>query len=261
MDSFAIFFWGNIGDLLRNPLGLLFFVFVLWMLVDAIQREEWLWVIFIVLFPILNAPLYYFFSYRHRGGGGAGTLFLGGADRKRIQELKQQIHHLDKAHMHLELADIYLRQKKVNMAEEHYLAALEREPDDVDAKAHYGRCLMHQKRFGEARRFLEDVCIEDPKHDYGASLIALGECEIELGGKEAAIKIFEEAIENNSYAEPRVRLAELYLESGDQEKGDRARQLVEDVLREETLTPAYQRKQEAEWTHRARKLLSLMSRN
>ena len=100
----------------------------------------------------------------------------------------------------------------------------------------------------------------DPKHDYGASLIALGECEIELGQKDTAMSLFERAMENNSYAQPRVRLAELYLESEDQEKRDRARQLVEDVLREETLTPAYQQKQEAEWTRRARKLLSSMSR-
>ena len=260
MESFAILFWGSIGDLLRNPLGLLFLVFALWMVVGAIQREEWLWLFFIVLFPIINAPLYYFFSYRHRGGGGAGTLFLGGAERKRVQELKQQIHHLDKAHMHLELADIYLRQQKFNLAEEHYQASLEREPEDMDAKAHYGRCLMYLKRFGEARSFLEDVCMADPKHDYGASLIALGECEIELGQKDTAMSLFERAMENNSYAQPRVRLAELYLESEDQEKRDRARQLVEDVLREETLTPAYQQKQEAEWTRRARKLLSSMSR-
>ncbi|MGB0581556.1 MAG: tetratricopeptide repeat protein, partial [Limisphaerales bacterium] len=146
-------------------------------------------------------------------------------------------------------------------AEEHYLAALEREPEDMDTKAHYGRCLMHQKRFGEARPLLEDVCMADPKHDYGASLIALGECEIELGRKDTAIKLFEQAMENNTYAQPRVRLAELYVESGDQEKRDRARQLVEDVLREETLTPAYQQKQEAEWAHRARKLLRSMPRD
>ena len=258
MESFAIFFWGNLDELLSNPLWLVFGVFVLWMLVDAVQREEWLWLFFIILFPVVNAPLYYFFSYRHRGGGGTGTLFLGGSERKRIEELKQQIHHLDKAHLHLELADIYLRQKKVSLAEEHYLAALKREPDDLDAKAHYGRCLMDQRRFGEARRFLEDVCMADPKHDYGATLIALAECEAEVGTKDSAIKLLEQAMENNSYAQPRVRLAELYWESG--EKRDRARQLVEDVLREETLTPAYQRKQEAEWTHRARKLLNSMSR-
>lgn len=117
---------------------------------------------------------------------------------------------------------------------------------------------MAQKRHGEAKERLEDVCMEDPKHEYGRSLIALGECMTELGELDSAIDLWEQAIKQNSYAQPRIRLAEALLRDGSEEKKIRARQLVEDVLREETLTPEFQRKQEAEWVNRARKLSKML---
>jgi len=249
----AFLFSWNLSALWTNPLMLIFWLFAVWMLVDAFRQEQWMWVVFIIIFPIINAPLYYFLVYRQHGGG-IGFSMPGFSDRKRIKELEQQIHHLDKAHHYLELADIHFRQGNYTEAEKNYLASLEREPGDIDARAHHGHCLMAQKRFGEAKDRFEEVCMENPKHEYGRSLIAVGECMTELGEHETAIDIWEQALKQNSYAQPRVRLAEALLRAGSEEKKIRARQLVEDVLREETLTPEFQRKQETEWVNRARKL-------
>lgn len=252
MELLAFLFSWDLGALWTNPLMLLFWLFSIWMLVEAIRQEQWMWVVFIIIFPIINAPLYFFLVHRRHAGGG--FVLAGGSDRKRIKELEQQIHHLDKAHHYLELADILYRQGKYPEAEKNYLASLEREPDDIDTRAHFAHCLMALKRFGEAKDRFEDVCMENPKHEYGRSLIALGECMTELGEQEAAVDIWEQAIKQNSYAQPRVRLAEALMRDGSEEKKIRARQLVEDVLREETHTPEFQRKQEAEWVGRARKL-------
>ena len=258
MQSLAIIFDWDIAAMARHPLSLALLVFCIWMLIDAVRNEDWIWVVIMIVFPGLSGVFYFFLAYRSRGGGVPFRVGDWGGDRKRIRELEQQILLLDNAAHYLELADIYFRQGNLEYAEENYRLARERDPEDVDIKAHYGRCLLGQKRFGEAREFLEDVCMADPRHDFGATLIALGECLTELGELDSAIRIWEQAIERNSYAQPRVRLAELYLQSGEPEKKDRARQLVEDVLREETLTPAFQQKQEAEWTHRARKVLKTM---
>lgn len=253
----AFLFSWNLSALWSNPLMLIFWLFALWMLVDAFRQEQWMWVLFIIIFPLINAPLYYFLVYRQHGGGISFSI-PGSADRKRIKELEQQIHHLDKAHHYFELADILYRQGDYAEAEKNYVASLERESDDIDARAHLGHCLMAQKRYGEAKDRFEDVCMEDPKHEYGRSLIALGECMTELGELDSAIDIWEQAITQNSYAQPRIRLAEALLRDGAEEKKIRARQLVEDVLREETLTPEFQRKQEAEWVNRARKLSKML---
>jgi hypothetical protein len=201
----------------------------------------------------LNTVLYFLLVYL-RSGGGALFSFPGSAERRRIRELEQKILHLDNAHHYHELADLYFKQGRFGEAEKNYRAALDREPDDEDTEAHLGRTLLALERPGEARGYLENVCVGNPKHDYGDTLIALGECLTRLNEPESARRIWEQAVEHHSYAQPRVRLAEILAASGDAGERDRARGLVEDVLREEKLTPEFQRKQEAEWVAKARKL-------
>ena len=48
-----------LSRLISNPLLGLLFLFQLWMFVDAIRREEWLWAILIWVFPGFTA-LWYF---------------------------------------------------------------------------------------------------------------------------------------------------------------------------------------------------------
>jgi hypothetical protein len=54
----------NLDWYFQNPLLLIPLAFQLWMLVDAIRRQEWVWVIFMIIFPLFNAVLYYFLVYR-----------------------------------------------------------------------------------------------------------------------------------------------------------------------------------------------------
>jgi hypothetical protein len=236
-----------------SPLTLLLFLWFIWMLIDAIKREEWLWVVFLVLFPPLNTVLYFFLVYL-RSGGGAVLSLPGSADRRRIRELEVKIRHLDNAHHYHELADLYFKQGRFAEAEKNYRAALDREPDDEETEAHLGRTLMALDRPGEARGYLENVCMSNPRHDYGDTLIALGECLTRLGEDASARRIWEQAIEHHSYAQPRIRLAELLLKTEDGAERERARGLIEEVLREDGLSPDYQRRQESEWVRRAQRL-------
>ncbi|MFA6545482.1 MAG: tetratricopeptide repeat protein [Limisphaerales bacterium] len=248
-------FLTDLTSFLGHPLGWLFIAFNLWMLVDAFRREEWMWVAFIILFPVLNAVLYYFMVYRAAPSSlspSRGFELPGQRDRGRIAELEKQIHLLDKAHHHLELADIRFQQGKLKLAEESYLRALEREPKDIDARAHYGQCLLQMGRATEARAYLEDVCIENPKHDYGHSLMALAETRAALGETDGAIAIWEQVVSLHSYARARIQLAELLLSKGQKE---RARKLAEEVISEDKHAPEYQRKQEKPWIARSKKLL------
>jgi len=253
---FAIF----LTDLLfylGNPLGWLLIAFSLWMLVDAFRREEWMWVLFMFLFPVFNAILYFFLVYRGAPAAYSGGFHLPGQHkRERIAELEKQIHLLDKAHHHLELADIQFQRGKFKLAEESYLRALEREPQDIDARAHYGQCLLRLNRASEARAYLEDVCVENPKHDYGYSLMALAEARAALGDADGAIAIWEQVVTQHSYARARAQLAELLAAKGQTE---RARKFAEEVLFEDKVAPEYQRKQERPWVARAKKLLKRLA--
>lgn len=110
-------------------------IFQLWMFIDAVRKGEWMWAVFIWLFPMLNAVLYYFFVYRSGPSSARGFELPGAAKRQRIKELQAKIHHLDNAVHHFQLGDIYFRQGKFAPAEQSYRAALERDPKDIDARA------------------------------------------------------------------------------------------------------------------------------
>src|SRR5690242_13846552 len=111
--------------LLRQPwTTLIWFVLVLafqiWMLIDAIRREEWVWAVCIFLFSRFSAALYFFLVYRAAPSATQGFQLPGAHDRRRIKELEAQIHHLDKAHHHLQLGDIYFQKGNLDKAEKCY---------------------------------------------------------------------------------------------------------------------------------------------
>src|ERR1041385_4475515 len=196
------------GFLLTSPLFLIFGAFWIWMLVDSVLKREWIWTVFICLSGIA-AILYFFLVYRNAPSATRGFELPGAHHRKRIKQLQDQIYHLDKAHHHSQLGDIYFQQGKLAQAETCYRAALERDGQDLDTRAHYGQCLLRLKRPAEARPLLEGVIAENPKHDYGHTLMALAETLTALGEHDNALGIWQRVTENHSYPRAKVQLAEL----------------------------------------------------
>src|SRR5215471_6412224 len=196
-----------------SPLALLIFAFQVWMFVDAVRQREWVWALFIIVGFGFAALWYYFYVYRAGPTATRGFELPGAQNRRRIQELEAQIHHLDKAHHHAQLGDVYFQQGKLQKAEACYRAALEREPQDIDTRAHLGQCLLRERKPDEARPLLEGVIAENPKHDYGYSLMALAETMTAQGQTDAAISVWKQVTDSHSYPRAKVQLAELYLAS------------------------------------------------
>src|SRR3989441_2528465 len=189
----------SVDYLLSYPWALLISAFQIWMLIDAIRQREWIWAVFILFGWGLASLLYYFYVYRATPSATRGFQLPGAHDRRRIKQLQAQIYHLDKPHHYFQLGDIYFQQGKLDKAESCYRSALERDPQDIDIRAHLGQCLLRRKRPGEARPLLEAVCAENPKHDYGHSLMALAETLGALGETDAAIAVWQRVTENHSY--------------------------------------------------------------
>jgi hypothetical protein len=231
-------------------------LFNLWMLVDAIRRREWLWAFFMFIGWGIPAVLYYFFVYRDAPSSTRGFELPGAFDRRRIKELQAQIHHLDKAHHHFQLGDIYFQQGRLEQAEQSYRAALERDGTDIDTRAHLGQCLLRQHKPAEARPLLEGVVRENPKHEYGYSQMALAETLTALGDTEGAMSIWKQVTENHSYPRAKVQLAELYLA---RDQKDLARGELKDVIADDQHAPTYQRKRDRVWVRRARILMRQLS--
>jgi hypothetical protein len=236
----------------ENPWLAIPFAFQLWMLIDAIRRDQIGWAAFIFFFPLVGAVWYFFSVYRAAPSATVGFELPGVHDRRRIKELQAQIHHLDKPHHHLALGDIYFQQGKLDKAETSYRASLERDPTDIDARAHLGQCLLRKKKPAEARPLLQQVCAENPRHDYGYSLMAYAETLAALGETDASICAWKQVLDNNSYARARVQLAELYISRN---QNDSARSELQTTLADDAHAPAFQRKRDRPWIRRAKKLL------
>lgn len=239
---------------------LLMYVFQFWMLVDAIRRQEWIWAIFIGLALFvwqswgLSAILYYFLVYRQYSSGPSlsGFELPGMVERRRIRELQAKIHHLDNAQHHLQLGDVFFQQGKFDKAEQSYREALQRDGDDPDIRAHLGQCLLRLGKADEALELLQKVAQQDPKHDYGFTLMALAETHMKLGSTDSAIQLWEMVLQNHSYPRARVQLAELYFQRNEV---DKARNILQETLADEQHSPVFQRRRDRVWISRAKALM------
>ncbi len=242
---------------LSEPIFWLFLPFQLWMLVDAVRRREWFWAVFIFFFSALSAFFYWLMVYRQQGpaGGarsGRGFELPGAKERRRIKELESRIYNLDHARDHLDLADVYYGMGKYPRAEASYRAALQRDPEDLDARAHLGQCLMRLNRPAEARPLLEGVLAADPRHDYGQTRMALAEALTALGDQNTATREWEQVLSNHGYARAKVQYAELILGRGDRV---RAKKELEEVVADDAHAPKFEREREKVWVRRASSLL------
>jgi tetratricopeptide (TPR) repeat protein len=241
----------NFYRLFDNPVvSVVLGIFWLWMLIDAIRRQEWIWAVFMFIFP-LTPLLYFFMVYRADVSVTQGFELPGAARRERIKELEALIHDLDKPHHYLELGDIYFQKGNLTKAESCYRSSLERDPKDIDARAHLGQCLLREKRAGEARPILQQVCAENSKHDYGHSLMAYAETLASLGETDNAIAIWKQVLLEHGYARARVQLGELYLAA---KQPDLAAALFREAINDDRHAPAFQRKRDRVWIRKAKRL-------
>ena len=223
----------------------------MWMLVDAIRQREWVWVFLILVIWGFGAIWYYFQIYRASPASLRGFELPGAFDRKRIKQLQAQIHHLDNAYHHYQLGDVYFRQGKLQKAEECYRTALERDGTDIDARAHLGQCLLREGKAAEALPLLQGVIKENPKHDFGYSMMALAESYTATGNEAAAVQTLQYVTASHSYPRAKVQLAELYAK---QNHVEQARAELNEVLADDVHAPTFQRKRDRVWVRRARKL-------
>ena len=241
-----------IGLVREKPWMLLVFAFQLWMIVDAIRRGEYLWALVIFVFPGIGAIWYFFYVYRGTPSSIQAFELPGAGSRVRIKELEALIHNLDKPHHYFELGDIYFRKGKMTKAEACYRASLERDPQDIDARAHLGQCLLRQKRASEACPLLYNVCTENPKHDYGYSLMAYAEALGAQKDTEGAIAVWQQVLKDHNYARARVQLGELYLAKGE---NDLAQAEFRATISDDRHAPGFQRKRDRWWIWKAKRLV------
>jgi hypothetical protein len=235
-----------------NPITLAVTIFQIWMFIHAVRNREWIWALFLFIGWGIAAFWYYFYVYRGSTSSVSGFELPGAQSRQRVRELQAQIHHLDNASHHFQLGDHYFQRGQLAEAEKCYRAALEREPDDIDVRAHLGQCLVRLNRPAEARPILEAVMHQKPEHDYGYTMMALAEALAALGETDNAILYWQHITQNHSYPRAKVQLAELYITKN---QLDDARHQLKDVLSDDVYAPPFQRRRDRIWVRRANGLM------
>lgn len=252
MFAMLPFVFANWLVLLANPFSLAITAFQIWMFVHAVRNREWIWAVLIFIGWGLTSFWYYLMVYRSSASSVSGFELPGAQSRKRIRELQAQIHHIGNASHYFQLGDVYFQKGQLAEAEKCYRAALEREPNDIDVRAHLGQCLVRLKRPAEARPILEGIMHEKPEHDYGYTMMALAEALTALGETDNAIQYWQHITQNHSYPRAKVQLAELYLAKNQPEL---ARAELKDILSDDVHAPPFQRRRDRIWINRARSLM------
>ena len=133
-----------------------------------------------------------------------------------------------------------------------YENAFQRDLEDLDILAGYGRALMAFKQSAKAVEMLERVHFQDPDHDYGTTTMALGHAYLSLDRMPEAQRVLENVLQKHSYAQAKVQLAEIYMKSG---RTREAAQHLQEVMDDDKHAPSFAKNRDVEWTRKAKQML------
>lgn len=244
-------------------------IFTTYMCIDCINRKEhFVWIIvMIVLMPV--GAIAYFFAVKNRvsapssgnGGGqqsaGRSSFFQPSAPRKELDteetlQLKELIGKYDKAYHYEKLGQIYLEQKKYDLAIEPFQEAVKRDPEMNEARYGLAKCYYGQGRFSEAAEVLEELVEIDKKYDYGNAIFGLAECYRLSGQEDKALETYEAVINSYHFFKAYYHYAKLLDKRG---KKQEAIDYMKSIIGSSKDLPDYKLEKERRWIDEAYKFL------
>ena len=231
---------------------LLMFAFQIWMIVDCIRNKNGLYWIFVILvFSVIGALVYYFVC-KADSGLVEQSYSKRRQQRRRIEDLKNKIHHLDKAFHYAELGDVYREQKKWVLAQQAYVAALERDGNMVDARTHLGYVLLAQNQAEQAWTLLEPAFQKQPDFESSELLWQCARCHTALGRLPEARELYERLLARHGYPQAQLEYAELLDRLGATPASIAAlKQLIADIR----TAPRFHQRASRPWVRKAHRLL------
>jgi hypothetical protein len=170
--------------------------------------------------------------------------------RKQIALLRQQVDRLGNAYQMTQLGAALVEAGQHEEAEHWLQEALRREPSNLDARYHLGRCLLELKKPAEAAAYLESVVRERPTHEYGNALLLLAQAQELAGNRAQACETYRLLLKHYPYhPEGSYRYALLLDNVGSREE---AVHILRDMVAALEQAPAFQRRRQASWLQRAK---------
>lgn len=168
--------------------------------------------------------------------------------RSRIRELQLAILDNPAPGNYEELADLYREDGDFAVARAAYDKAIG--PRTDSSHALYGRGLAEIELgdLAAARADLEQVVARERNHDYWRALGLLAHVTAQLGDRDGAARLFEEALTISTLSETQFNYACLLAAQG---RTEEARQLAQRLLAKKATLPAYLKRRERPWFTRA----------
>ena len=233
--------------------------FMVWMCMDCIQRREhFIWiVIMIVLFPV--GAVAYFFVVKNRVGvkvpgspGPAPTPIRREVETEETLQLKDLIGKFHKAYHYEKLGQVYIEQKKYDMAIPQFEEAIQRDPEMMEARYGLAKCYHGQNNYEEAATALEKLTAIDKKYDYGNAIFGLAECYRLSGNEEKALEAYGEVINSFHFFKAYYHYARLLDKKG---KKQEAIDYMKSIVGSSKDLPDYKLEKEQYWIDAAYKFL------
>lgn len=222
-------------------------------------RPEGYWFWIILFFGPLGAVIYFFAVVLSDSPGAVGDkLSATMRERKQVRRLKAKVDSGQALpYDYSELGEIQFKLKKFEDAVSNLTAAVEKSPENHEARYFLGLALERLGRYEQGGRQLEPIVLKDPKYKFGDALLALARCYHGAGEDQAAIAAYKKVLSQSDFAEARYNLAELLIARGDK---DEAKRHLEDLIKEAAIAdlPSYQSRQEKKWVKKAKARLAGM---
>jgi len=260
-------------------LAILNFGFQFWAISDCLrQHRNWLWILAVLFLGPLGA-LGYMISELLRGRrfgplqlpegyiADKGKKFEQGwrenltikhpdlerpVDDERFIQLEKDIAINPAPALLFELADLHAQNGDMEKAVTYYRRGLERDQEDIYARYRLGKALATLGRHAEAVVHLNQVYETDPKHDYGMATEALADALLASGQDAAACDRYEELTRTSSRSRPMFQFATLLDKQG---RRDEARQIMQEIVEQESSLPSYVLSSEQPWIEQAQQYL------
>ncbi len=238
--------------------------FMVWMCMDCIQRREhFIWIIImIVLFPV-GAVAYYFIVKNRVGnkvsseakgsaGGTAPTPIRREVETEETLQLKELIGKFNKAYHYEKLGQVYISQKKMDLAIPQFQGAIKRDPEMLEAQYGLAKCYHGLGKYKEAGSVLESLTAIDKKYDYGNAIFGLAECYRLSGDEEKALETYGEVINSFHFFKAYYHYARLLDNKG---KKQEAIDYMKSIVGSSKDLPDYKLEKERFWIDEATKFL------
>lgn len=230
-------------------------VFMVWMCLDCIQRKEhFIWIILmVVLFPV--GAMVYYFAVKQKGKGPGKISSLSRTreiDTDETLQLKELIKKYKKAYHYDKLGQIYLEQKKYELAIPNFYDAIKKDDEMMESRYGLGKSLHGLGKFPESAEVLEELVKIDRKYDYGNAIFGLAECYRLAGMDEKALVTYKEVINAFHFFKAYYHYAHLLDKKGEKEE---AIDYMKSIIGSSKDLPDYKLEKERFWIDEAYKYL------